>query len=289
MPVTELVIPVPGPYDLLRSARGPLDLTRRVEGRSLVLALPGPSVATVAKASRELHVRVEGPAPQALLEHVLATDVDLAAFTAAFAGDRRLGGALRDMRGVVPLRTATPAHALVRAVCGQLVRGRDARRFEAGILRAAGCAEVAGLRAPPDVDALRRLSPAALAASGLHPRRAEVLARALRTLDLDALGVLPTPQLVARLRALPGIGPWTAGSVAMEGYGRGDAGLVGDLGLIRLLTVELGREASAEETGELLERYAPWQALASWYLIAGAHAARLPASVRELARLDREV
>ncbi len=222
------------------------------------------------------------------MEHVLALDVDLAAFAAAFAADPRLAGPLRRLRGVVPLRTATPAHALVRAVCGQLVRARDARRFEAAILRAAGCAQVAGLLAPPDAEALRRLSPAALAASGLHPRRAEALARALRTLDLDALGALPTPALLARLRALPGIGPWTAAGVAQEGYGRTDAGLVGDLGLIRLLTLELGREASVEDTAALLERYAPWQGLASRYLIEGADAARLPASVRQLAALERD-
>ena len=46
-------------------------------------------------------------------------------------------------------------------------------------------------------------------------------------------------------------------------------GLVGDLGLIKLLRALRGRPVEAAETAELLAPYGEWAGLASVYLLAG--------------------
>ena len=66
------------------------------------------------------------------------------------------------------------------------------------------------------------------------------------------------------------LGPWSAGVICLEGLGRYEHGLVGDLGLIKLCTRLLGREATPADTAELLAPYGEWQGLASVYLLAGA-------------------
>ena len=65
-------------------------------------------------------------------------------------------------------------------------------------------------------------------------------------------------------------GPWSAGVVCLQGLGRYEHGLVGDLGLIKLCAALLGRRAEAEDTRRLLEPYGEWAGLASVYLLARA-------------------
>jgi 3-methyladenine DNA glycosylase/8-oxoguanine DNA glycosylase len=74
--------------------------------------------------------------------------------------------------------------------------------------------------------------------------------------------------VVKRLAREPGIGPWSAGVVCLEGLGRTEHGLVGDLGLIKLCSSG-GRRVEAAETAALLEPYGEWAGLASVYMLAG--------------------
>jgi 3-methyladenine DNA glycosylase/8-oxoguanine DNA glycosylase len=293
--VAETVIVPPRPYSLARSAAGPPCPTRRWRGGVLRVALDAPGGpgqgAAAQRADGALLVRVEAPdadAAMALMRRVLALDAGVGALTAAWGDDPLLGPALRRLRGYRPLPMLSPAHALLRGVCGQLVRGRDARRAEAAALRAVG-RRVGDLAVPISPAELRRVTVPVLQSGGLARRRAEALVRAARAVDLAALEGLPTHRVVERLCAQPGVGPWTAGVVCTEGLGRPDHGLVGDLGLIRLATVRLGRLATPEDTAELLDRYAPHQALAGAYLLAAAPEARLPASPAALAAAGRRV
>jgi 3-methyladenine DNA glycosylase/8-oxoguanine DNA glycosylase len=75
---------------------------------------------------------------------------------------------------------------------------------------------------------------------------------------------------VRRLERERGLGPWSAGVVCLEGLGRYEHGLVGDLGLVKLVRALRGRRAvETWETAELLEPYGEWAGLASVYLLAG--------------------
>jgi len=75
--------------------------------------------------------------------------------------------------------------------------------------------------------------------------------------------------------------------VCTLGLGRLDHGIVGDLGLVRHMSHAEGRLVEADETAALLDRYAPFQALAAMYLIAGSPAARIHAPPAEVARAAR--
>src|SRR5207247_10451861 len=86
--------------------------------------------------------------------------------------------------------------------------------------------------------------------------------------DLERLRELPTDAAAARLERERGLGPWSVGLVCLEGLGRFDRGLVGDLGLIKLCSSLRGRWVEAWETAELLEPYGEWAGLAGVYLLA---------------------
>jgi len=197
-----------------------------------------------------------------LARFMLALDDDTTEFHRRFARDLLLGPAAHALVGWRPTRVATVAHAAVRAICGQLIESRRARSIERAVARACGEEVVTQ-------EALRRLPPARLCGCDLSPARAATLARLARTLDLERLHRHSTPAAAARLSRERGIGPWSVGVIALEGLGRYDAGLIGDLGLVKLLTALRGRRAEPWETAELLAPYGEWQGLASELLLLG--------------------
>ena len=99
---------------------------------------------------------------------------------------------------------------------------------------------------------------------------------------------LTTPRVVlARLTRERGIGPWSVGVIALEGLGRYDHGLVGDLGLVKLLSSLRGESVEADETAALLAPYAEWQGLAGLFLMLGWSRGLIPGADRELGRATR--
>ena len=80
---------------------------------------------------------------------------------------------------------------------------------------------------------------------------------------------MPTAAVAQRLERERGLGAWSVGVVCLEGLGRVDHGLVGDLGLVKLLRALRGRRVEGWETADLLAPYGPWAGLASVYLLAG--------------------
>jgi 3-methyladenine DNA glycosylase/8-oxoguanine DNA glycosylase len=208
---------------------------------------------------------------------VLALDDDTTEFHRRFADDPLLGASARRLRGLRPRRRPTVAHAALRAVCGQLVQAGKALELERAVVRA--CAED-----PPSREALLRLSPAALTKCGLAASRAAALHRLCRTVDLERLRTEPDTAL-RRLGRVSGIGPWSVGVIALQGLGRYDAGLVGDLGLVKLQAALEGRWPDAEETARLLEPYGEWSGLASVYLLRGFEQGLVPGASKDRARL----
>lgn len=272
-----------GPYSLPLAARHARDRTRTFRDGLLTCVFEAggaPALARVWQARDcSLRVRLESAEPEAalsVLRFVLALDDDHAEFLRRFGRDPLLRPAASLLRGLRPLRTATVAHALLRALCGQLVSAQEARRIEGRVLRA--CArEHAGLSLPPTREELARPSAAALAALGLAARKAAALVRICRDLDVERLRAVPTEAAVARICRERALGPWSAGVICLEGLGRYEHGLVGDLGLVKLCSRLHGREATAEDTARLLAPYGEWAGLASVYLLAGAPSA-LPAA-----------
>jgi 3-methyladenine DNA glycosylase/8-oxoguanine DNA glycosylase len=108
---------------------------------------------------------------------------------------------------------------------------------------------------------------------GVERRRAEILRRlgivAARLEEAVGLGL---DAAYARFRAIPGVGPWTAGYVAMLALGDCDAVFVGDLHLPHLVSSALAgeRRGSDERMLELLEPYRGHRARVVRLLLAGA-------------------
>ena len=211
---------------------------------------------------------------------VLALDDDTTDFHRRFARDPLLGTSVRTLRGLRPRRKPTVAHATLRAICGQLIQSSRAIEIERAVIRACG-------QDPPTREALARLSPAALCACGLAASRAATLIRLVRTLDLESLKTSPPATALARLHRERGVGPWSVGVIAVQGLGRLDVGLVGDLGLVKLLAARSGRWPESAETAELLEPYDEWQGLASVFLLAGFKRGLIPGASVDRARLVR--
>ena len=273
--VLETTIRPRPPYSLALSARLRSDPTRRLRDGVLTLALEAggePALARVRqRPDGSLAVAVEAAAPEDALERirfVLAADADHASFLHRFAEDRLLGRAVQHLRGLRPLRTATVTHALLKAVCGQLIQASAARALEARLLRALGT-PLGDLVLPPNRATFAGLAPAQLARLGLVARKANALVRLSREWDVERLRTVETHAAVARIQRERGLGPWSAGMMCLYGLGRYEHGLVGDLGLIKLCASLLGRRAEPEDTSRLLEPYGEWAGLASVYLLAG--------------------
>lgn len=211
---------------------------------------------------------------------VLALDDDTSEFHRRFAHDPLLGPSVRTLRGLRPRRRPTVAHAALRAIAGQLVQAGRALAVERAVIRAAG-------EDPPTQEALASLSAAELCACGLAASRAATLARLVRTVDLESLRVEAPAVALARLGRVRGIGPWSVGVVALQGLGRYDTGLVGDLGLVKLLASLGGRWPEPGATAELLEPYEEWKGLASVFLLAGLKRGRVPGASLDGARAVR--
>jgi 3-methyladenine DNA glycosylase/8-oxoguanine DNA glycosylase len=267
--MAEIVVRPRGPYSLALSARLAGDATRRVH-EGLVTARCCGAVAR-AWQSRDGTVTIRSESAEAAekLRWILALDDDHSEFLRRVADDPLLGRASKHLRGLRPMRTATVAQALLRAVCGQLIDSKTARSLERRVIRALAPRDENGCCEPPSTAALAAVAPFELRRLGLHERRGAALVRLCRSLELERLRDLPTPAVVRRIERERGLGPWSAGVVCLEGLGRFEHGLVGDLGLVKLLRALRGRPVEGWETAELLEPYSEWAGLASVYLLAG--------------------
>jgi 3-methyladenine DNA glycosylase/8-oxoguanine DNA glycosylase len=261
--------------------RGPYRLHLMTYGRELEQPLPGGARGQAWQRRDGLvHLRAPDEPGLALLRFCLALDADTTEFAQRFRRDPLLGPSIRNLHGLRPLRRATVAHALLRAICGQLIEARRALAIERAILRALG--DPAPLR-----DGIAALSPAQLRRLGLATHRASTLVRVCRSLDLEGLRGRPLEAVEARLLRERGLGPWSLGVIALEGLGSFRHGLVGDLGLVKLCSALWGRWVATHETAELLAPYEEWAGLAGVYLMRGWSAGLVPGANADRARLAR--
>jgi len=288
----ELLVRPRGPYSLSLSAGRAGDATRVFRDGVLVATVLADGRPERARAWQLVDgtVCLQGESDAAIerLRFCLAVDDDHSEFLRRFRDDPLLGRALRELRGRRPLRLATVAQALLRAFCGQLIESSRARALERRIVRASAVDHgAARLSAPPTSTALARFAPAELRRLGLHARRGAALVRICRELDAERLHGLTTAEVRSRLGRERGIGPWSLGVVCLEGLGRWDCGLVGDLGLLKLVSALRGRWADPAETAELLAPYGEWAGLASTYLLTAFGRGLIPLADAARARAPR--
>jgi 3-methyladenine DNA glycosylase/8-oxoguanine DNA glycosylase len=268
-----------GPYSLALSARFASDATRRFRDGLFTVRYADAVACAWQSPDGSVTIRSGSVAAAEKLRWVLALDDDHSAFLCRFGSDPLIGRATVHLRGLRPVRTATVAQALLRAVCGQLIDAKTARRIEHRVIKSLQDRTVAatGLLEPPQTSSLAALAPFELRRIGLHERRGAALVRLCRSVELERLHDVATETVVARIERERGLGPWSAGVVCLEGLGRYEHGLVGDLGLVKYLRAVRGREVETWETAELLEPYGEWAGLASVYFLAGLARGLVPA------------
>ena len=156
----------------------------------------------------------------------------------------------------------------VRAVLGQQISVRAATtlsgRLAARFGRPAPSSQAGPTLVFPPAEVLADASVADLRRLGLPEKRALTivqLARAVAQRRVDLLDRSAPERVLAELRALPGIGAWTAQYLAMRALHWPDAFPAGDLAVRRALDV--ASERSAERRAE---RWRPWRAYAVMHL-----------------------
>ena len=272
MPLETTIAPAQ-PYSLALSARMRSDATRFLRDGVLTLVYEAGGAPALARVTQKpdgrLDVSIESAEPEEALlrlRFVLAADDDHTEFLRRFREDPLIGNAVRTLEGMRPIRTATVTHSLLKAVCGQLIEAKAARVLEGRLVRLAS-REHEGLRLPPQRHTFQRFTRADLARHGLVSRKGSALLRLTKELDLERLHGVSTDVAARRIERERGLGPWSAGMVCLFGLGRYECGLVGDLGLVKLVSAQRGRWVETEETRELLEPYGEWAGLASVYML----------------------
>ncbi len=225
--------------------------------------------------------RSEDAAAEAIarLRFGCGVDDDLTDFHARFREDPLIGRMLRAKPGWRPARRPDPWEALLAAICEQLIEFDRAMVIQRRLIAALGrrCPET-GLRDVPAPAAVAALAPARLESFDLAARRSLTLRRAAAEVAAGRVD-LRAPDHEAgwrRLRAIPGVGPWTIEMLALLGQGRHDQLPAGDLGYLkivgRLTTGNPRARADEAEVRGVFARYGEWRGLAGEYArLAAAH------------------
>lgn len=183
----------------------------------------------------------------------------------------------RRLAGLRIPRSLAVVEALVPSVIEQKVTGLEATRSYRALVttlgeRAPGPAGDLGLMVPPAPATLAATPSYAFHPFGLERRRAETIRRACANAPaLEAVAALSGPEARRRLRAVPGVGPWTAAEVALVALGDADAVPLHDFHLPHQVAWALAGEARADDARmlALLEPYRGHRGRVIRFLAAG--------------------
>jgi AraC family transcriptional regulator of adaptative response / DNA-3-methyladenine glycosylase II len=195
---------------------------------------------------------------------MLDLDADPAAVDAVLGDDPALADLVAGAPGRrVPGSPDGPELA-VRAVLGQQVSVAGARTLTARLLPAAGvplAAPVGTLtHAFPRPDALAAADLGTVGLTGARRATVHALAAALADGDVALDPGADRDEAVRTVRAVRGVGPWTAALVALRGLADPDVWLPGDLALRRSL------DALGSTDAEAATRWRPWRSYAVMHL-----------------------
>ncbi|MBX5481768.1 MAG: DNA-3-methyladenine glycosylase 2 family protein [Myxococcaceae bacterium] len=189
-------------------------------------------------------------------------NADPLAIAAVLSADPLLAPSVRARPGLRVPGAWDPFETCVRAILGQQVSVRAATTLSGRLVERFGTQIDGGpLGLTHHFPTPAKLERAAIESIGVPRARAEcirAIARAAGTLSEPA-GSLDA--LIARLTALPGIGPWTAHYLAMRVFREPDAFPSGDLVLRKAAQTSTPRALEARA-----ESWRPWRAYAAMHL-----------------------
>ncbi|MHA6493614.1 DNA-3-methyladenine glycosylase family protein [Pseudomonas borbori] len=198
-------------------------------------------------------------------------DAEPLRIAAHFANDAHLARSFASHPGLRLPTAFEPFEQAVRAIVGQQVTVKAAVTITGRLLNRFGEPLPAGASS----EAVQRLfpSPQAIAAAdltgiGMPGKRVQTLqhfAAQIASGELLLDMSQGSAQLIERLCALPGIGPWTAEYIALRAFGEPDAFPTSDLGLLKAPLWGMGG-ISAKQLAVHAEAWRPWRAYAAVHL-----------------------
>lgn len=253
-------------------------LVRAPEGNALPVTVRFPRLsalpAIIARLRRLFDLAAD---PQAIGAH-LAEDPALAPLVAARPGLRVPG-------------TWDGFELAVRALLGQQITVTAATRLAGRLVAGYGEPLVgSGIELPGLTHVFprpERLAAADLSTLGMPRSRAAALSSVAAAVAADPqlLGARRSlDEAVAQLRALSGVGEWTAQYIAMRELREPDAFPAGDVGLMRAMADSDGHRPTPSELLARAECWRPWRAYAAQHLWASAARVRDVACPPELQR-----
>ena len=217
------------------------------------------------------------PAIIARVRRVFDLTADPAAIAAHLSADPVLAPRVAARPGLRAPGAWDGFELAVRAILGQQITVTAATRLAARIvgdwgepLPPALAGVVPGLT--HTFPAAARLAAADLSTLPMPRARSGAIAALARAAAEDPGLFEPTgdlPSAIARLKALPGIGEWTAQYIAMRQFREPDAFPAGDIGLMRAMTGADGLRPSAAALQARAEAWRPWRAYAALHLWTG--------------------
>lgn len=200
---------------------------------------------------------------------LLDLDADPHAVTEALGSDALLGALVRAAPGRRVAGHVDGHELAIRAVLGQQVSLTGATTLAARLVSSCGqpldrpLGTVTHLF--PSAEELAAADPAWLAMPRARREALLSLATALAEGELALDAGADRDEAWRRLLALPGIGPWTAGYIAMRALRDPDAFLASDLG-VRHALARLGQDDRPAAAERLSQRWRPYRAYAVQYL-----------------------
>ncbi|HZW41355.1 MAG TPA: AlkA N-terminal domain-containing protein [Agromyces sp.] len=245
--------------------------TLRLPGGPAVVAFTsnGDDAAPAIEIEAKLATLADLPPLVARVRRLFDLDADAVAIDAALAADPVLAASVAETPGIRVPGCLDPHELMFRALVGQQVSVKAARTALARLAFELGERMHRADDGPavlfPTAGAIARDGEAVLRGPAARVR---TIVDVARRLDAGALVVAPERErheLQADLLEIPGIGPWTAGYVAMRVTRAPDVLLTGDLAL-RGGAERLGLPAAAAALDARGVRWAPWRSYASMHL-----------------------
>jgi AraC family transcriptional regulator of adaptative response / DNA-3-methyladenine glycosylase II len=238
-------------------SHGTIQVHHDARGGALVVTFRGPSALA--------------PVVTGRVRRMFDLDADAAAISSLLHADSTLRPDVPARPAVRVFRGWDGFEVAVRSVVSQQVSVERARRLNGELVLRCG------VRLPDANDGpLHRLFPtpaelldADLSDIGMPGARVETITAVARAASADPRLFergRSLDETIARLRAIRGIGDWTAHYIAMRACGEPDAFPASDVGLLRGAADADGRRPTPVELLERAERWRPWRAYAAHWL-----------------------
>jgi len=226
-----------------------------------------------------------------LVTRVLNLNMDLEPFYRQVRGDPLMSGLARRLHGLKSPATPTVFEALVDSIIEQQISLAAALSMQSRLIRKYGepvTADGESCYLYPTPGRLASATPAGLRSCGLSARKSEYVRDAASMvssgeLDLDRFeSYEDVDRIRDELKAVRGVGDWTAEMTMLRGLGRMDSLPAGDVGIQAKMTYYYGREerVTAGDLRRAAESWGSYRGLGAFYLIMAHHVGLGPAEPR---------